>query len=105
MSYLTIARFEGDPDRLIDGYLSSTDVMDGVGRDHGLILHAGARTGDGLLVVNVWPSRDGSESAAADPRRLAVLERGASDVRGLDKEHHELAHCLVPGGEGDTVPH
>jgi hypothetical protein len=104
MPYLTIARMEGEPDRLIEGYLRNTEVMDGVGRDHGLMLHGGARTGDGLLIVNLWPSRDDSEAAAADPRRLSVLEREASAIRGLDKEHYELDHCLVLGGERGRVP-
>ncbi len=98
MSYLTIARFEGDPDHLIDGYRRTTDVMDGVGRDHGLILHAGAKTEDGLLVVNLWPSREESDAAAADPRRLAVLESHQPQVTDMRKEHHELEHCLVLGG-------
>ena len=100
--YLTITRFEGDPDRLVDRYRSTTDVMDGVGRDHQLVLHAGARTEDGLLVVNLWPSREESEAAAADPRRLAVLEGHMSEITDLRKEHHELDHCLVVG-ESDTV--
>ncbi len=98
MSYLTIARFEGDPDRLINGYRRTTDVMDGVGRDHGLILHAGAKTEDGLLVVNLWPSREESDAAAADPRRLAVLESHQPQVTDMSKEHNELEHCLVLGG-------
>ena len=70
-----------------------------VGRDHGLILHAGARTGEGLLVVNLWPSRDGSEAAAADPRRLAALERSAVDPERFHREHHEVERYLVMAGE------
>ncbi len=103
MTYLTIARFQGEPEQLIAGYRSSTAVMDEVGRDHGLILHAGAGTRDGLLVVNLWPSHEASESAAADPRRLAVLERQGSAIEGLDREHHHVEHCLVPGASADTV--
>ena len=99
MAYLTIARICGDPDRLLDGYRRSSAVMDEVGRDHGLILHAGARTGEGLLVVNLWPSRDGSEAAAADPRRLAALERSAVDPERFHREHHEVERYLVMAGE------
>jgi hypothetical protein len=40
-AYLTIGRFSGDPDR----------------RDHGLMLHAGAKTDDGFMVVNLWRPR------------------------------------------------
>jgi quercetin dioxygenase-like cupin family protein len=65
-AYLTIARFFGDGDRLLAEYRKYSDVMSGVGRDHGLILHAGAKTDDGFLVVNLWPSKQGSEAAAGD---------------------------------------
>ena len=47
--------------------------MNGVGRDHGLLVHAAAATDDGLVMVNVWPSPEGSEAAARDPRRLGEL--------------------------------
>jgi hypothetical protein len=51
--------------------------MDVVGRDHGLILHAGAKTGDGFMVLNLWPSKDGSETAARDPAGSAPEARRA----------------------------
>jgi hypothetical protein len=70
-------------------------VMSAVGRDHGLILHAGAKTEAGLLVVNVWPSKDDSEAAARDQRRLDVIERARIDPNQVQREHHELAHVVV----------
>jgi len=91
MAYLTIARVSGDPERLLDGYLQTADVMAGVGRDHGLIVHAAAQTGDGLLIVNLWPARDRSESAAADPRRAAVVRQHGIEPSRLRYEHHEVA--------------
>jgi mannose-6-phosphate isomerase-like protein (cupin superfamily) len=93
--YLTIARFSGDGDRLLDEYRKHSDVMSGVGRDHGLILHAGAKTDGGFLVVNLWPSRDGSEAAARDPRRLGVIERAEISPDQIRREHHEVAHFVV----------
>lgn len=95
MAYLTLARLDGDPDRLLAGYRSTAALMDGVGHDHGLILHAGARTGDGLLIVNLWPSEDGSRSAAADPRRLAALERFGIDPNAQRKEHHDVDRYVI----------
>ena len=95
MAYLTITRIDGDPDALLAAYRSSAATMDAVGHDHGLLLHAGARTDDGLLIVNLWPSREGSEAAAADPRRLAVLEREGTGAERFDREHHELERCVV----------
>ena len=41
-AYLTITRISGDPDQLLDGYRESATMMEGVGRDHGLIVHAAA---------------------------------------------------------------
>ncbi|HEY1276077.1 MAG TPA: cupin domain-containing protein [Thermoleophilaceae bacterium] len=95
--YLTIARFSGDGERLLEEYRSYSEAMSEVGRDHGLIAHAGARTEDGLLVVNLWPSKDGSEAAARDPRRLQVIERTAIDPDQVRREHHDGAHFILFG--------
>jgi mannose-6-phosphate isomerase-like protein (cupin superfamily) len=91
-AYLTIARFAGDGDRLLDEYGRHSDAMSKVGRDHGLILHAGARTDGGFLVVNLWPSKEGSEAAARDPRRLGVLESTGISPDRIRREHYEVAH-------------
>jgi mannose-6-phosphate isomerase-like protein (cupin superfamily) len=93
--YLTLARFSGDPDRLADDYRRYSTVMAGVGRDHGLILHAGAKTDDGFLVVNLWPSKDGSEAAARDPRRLDVIERAEIEPGQIRHEHHNVVDFIV----------
>jgi mannose-6-phosphate isomerase-like protein (cupin superfamily) len=93
--YLTIARFHGDGDRLLDEYGKYAGVMSEVGRDHGLILHAGAKTDGGFLIVNLWPSKKGSESAARDPRRLDVIEQAEISVDQIHREHHEVAHYEV----------
>jgi mannose-6-phosphate isomerase-like protein (cupin superfamily) len=94
-AYLTIARFAGDGDRLLDEYRKYADVMSGVGRDHGQILHAGAKTDDGLLIVNLWPSKEGSEAAARDSRRLDVIERAEIGLDQVRREHHEVEHVVV----------
>ena len=100
MAYLTIARICGDPDHLLDGYRRASAVMDQVGRDHGLILHAGARTGDGLLVVNLWPSRDGFEAAAGRPSPAGRPEsRAPWGPERFHREHHEVERYLVMAGE------
>lgn len=91
MTYLTIARISGEPDRLLDGYHQTAAVMSEVGRTHGLIVHAAARTDEGLLIVNLWPSQDRSEAAAGDPRRREVIEAHALDPARLRQEHHDVA--------------
>jgi len=90
MAYLTIARFPGDPDVLLDAYRRSAEVMSGVGRDYGLILHAAAKSDDGLVVINLWPSRDESEAAAGDARRLGALEDAPIDPSRIEREHLEV---------------
>jgi hypothetical protein len=95
LAYLTIARIDGDPDRLLDGYRRTSELMDRVGHDHGLILHASARTADGLLIVNLWPSQDGSQAAAADPRRLDALRQAEVAPDQQRKEHHELERYVL----------
>lgn len=93
--YLTIATFSGDAAHLLDEYRKYSDVMSEVGRDHGLILHAGAKTDSGFLVVNLWPSKEGSEAAARDPRRLDVIERAEISPEQIRREHHHVAHFVV----------
>src|SRR3954469_9728850 len=93
--YLTISRLDGEPERLLAGYRRTCALMDGVGRDHGLVLHAAAGTQDGLLIVNLWPSADGSRAAAADPRRLAALASEAVDPAAQRKEHHALERYVL----------
>ena len=90
MAYLTITRISGDPGELLDGYRQSADTMSGVGRDHGLILHAAAQSGDGLVVVNLWPSKDGSEAAARDPRRLATAQKNGLTPDRIRPEHFDV---------------
>ena len=95
MAYLTVTRISGDPDSLLRGYAMSSGVMTDVGRDHGLVLHAAAKAEDGLLVLNIWPSKDGSEAAARDWRRNAVIEHHGLDPDQIRREHHELATCVL----------
>ena len=95
MAYLTITRIKGDPERLLAGYRQSSETMSAVGRDHGLIMHSAARTEEGLLIVNLWPSKDGSEAAARDPRRLGVVRENALSPDQVRPEHHEVEDYVI----------
>lgn len=95
MAYLTITRITGDPDELLAGYRQYSDTMSAVGRDHGLILHSAARTEEGLLIVNLWPSKDGSEAAARDPRRLGVIREHGLGPDQIRPEHHEVEDYVI----------
>jgi hypothetical protein len=93
--YLTIARISGDPDELLRSYRRSAEAMSGVGRDHGLLVHVAASTDQGLLLVNLWPSPHGSESAARDPRRQSQLSAAGLRPEQIRREHHPVAQAVL----------
>jgi hypothetical protein len=95
MAYLSLTRFAGDPEALLATYRRSEPTMTGVGRDHGLLVHAAGRTDAGLLVMNLWPSPGGSESAGRDPRRLAALRDSALTPEQIRREHHAIDHYVL----------
>jgi len=90
--YLTIARCSGDGDQLLGEYRKNVNVMSEMGRDNDLIAHAGAKTHNGFVIVNLWPSKERSEAAARDPRRLAVIEQAQITPDQILREHYELTH-------------
>jgi hypothetical protein len=47
------------------------------------------------VTVNLWPSKEPSEAAGRDPRRLQVLEQLDVDPNAISHEHHEVAHFEV----------
>ena len=69
--------------------------MTEVGRDHGLMVHIGARTDDGLLIVHLWPSSDGSRAAAADPRRRDVIQEHGLSPDRMRHAHHDVANYVL----------
>jgi hypothetical protein len=93
--YMTVMRISGDPDELAARYAESAETMAGVGRDHDLILHAAAKTDDGLMVVNVWPSKEESEAASRDQRRIAEVTRHDLASRRISRDHYELENWQV----------
>src|SRR3954468_4431009 len=95
MAYLSLARFTGDPDVLLATYARSEPTMTAVGRDHGLLVHAAARTDAGLLVMNLWPSPDGSKTASRDPRRLAALRDSGLTAEQIRRVHHDVRPLRV----------
>jgi hypothetical protein len=48
-----------------------------------------------MLVINLWPSKDESEAAARDPRRLGVLEQTGLSPGDISREHYEVASYEV----------
>jgi hypothetical protein len=96
--YLTVMKIEGDPDELAARYGESSETMAHVGQDHDLILHTAARTEDGLMVVNLWPSKEESEAASRDQRRIAEVARHGLDERQISSAHYEVENWQVGSG-------
>jgi len=69
MRRLTIMRATGDSDELLAAKRDHIDpVMERKAGEYGNIFHVAARTPDGMVVLNLWESEDGSEQAAKIPR-------------------------------------
>ena len=83
MQRLTIIRTPGDPEQLVAAKREHIDpVMERKAGEYGHILHVAAREPDGIVVVNLWESDEGSERAAQDPEiqqaRDALRDSGAT---------------------------
>ena len=102
-AYLTITRISGEPGEMLAGYRRSAETMSEVGRDHGLLVHAAASADDGLVIVNLWPSRDASEDAARDPRRQRVAADHRLDLREVRRDHSAVADWHGAGASGDDA--
>jgi quinol monooxygenase YgiN len=99
---LTIMEHKGDPDALL---ATIKETIDPVARvkapDYGGIAHAVARTEDGLLIVNVWESEEGSEAMRQHPEVQAAIERMASaGVSPPQVRHYELLQYEAPAKSG-----
>lgn len=90
--YLTLMKVNGDADQLATGYEQSSEKLEEVGRDHGLILHAAVKADDGLLVVNLWPSQEESEAAARDRRRIDAVAQHQLDPSQIDRDHYSVTN-------------
>ena len=95
MAYLSLTRFAGNPNALLATYTRLEPTMTAVGHEHGLLVHAAARTDAGLLIINLWPSPDGSRTASQDPRRLAALRGSGLTPEQIEREHYDVDHYAL----------
>ena len=82
MQRLTIIRSSGDPETSLAAKREHIDpVMERKAPEYGNLLHVAARTPEGMLVLNLWESEEGSEQAFQDPEiqqaRQAMMDSGA----------------------------
>jgi hypothetical protein len=89
---MTVMKISGDPEDLAARYEQTAETFEEVGRDHRLILHAAAKADDGLLVVNLWPSREESEAAARDQRRVDAVAGHQLDPSQVGRTHYPVTN-------------
>lgn len=100
MRRLTIMRASGDPDDLLAAKREHIDpVIERRAGEFGNIFHVAARTSDGMMVLNLWESAEGSEQAAQDPEiqaaREAMAQSGAAEGPP-QVEHYEVEDFRQP---------
>ena len=94
--YLTIARITGEPERAVAAATgASAEVMNGVGRDHGLLVHVGGgdrrRPGDGQRLALAG----GLGGGGARPAAAGVLAAIGIEPGQMTREHHRAAHVVL----------
>ena len=78
---LTIFTIPGNPDELFEFKHAVMDpVITAKGAEYGELLHVAVRNpdGDGITILNLWDSAEGSDRAAQDPDIQAVRAKLAA---------------------------
>jgi len=96
MPYLSVMRISGDPDELVAGYETISAVMGRVAPENGIISHVAAKTDDGLLIVNLWESKEGSEATAEHPDVQKAREDSGVPPERVTFEHYETLNYQQP---------
>lgn len=67
MAVLTMFKIKGDPDQLLPFMQEKIDtIVEPVARENGAIEHIKCRADDGVLIVNLWETLEGSEKTAQE---------------------------------------
>ena len=89
MAFLTVVRFKGDTDQMLEHIKEADATVSPIAREHGGLVHVVARSDDGVVMVNLWESKEGSDAMAADPRfREAVAN---DQMPQPEFEHYDVA--------------
>lgn len=98
MAYLSMIRVPGDADELLQSaYPAMAERMSRIAPKHGLLSHVAAKTDDGLLVINLWESKEGSEAVAREPEIEQARAESPIDQSQVRFEHYDVANVEFPG--------
>jgi hypothetical protein len=98
MAYVSLIRVPGDADELLESaYPEMASRMSRLGPKHGLISHVAAKTDEGMLVINLWESKEGSEAMFRDPEIQQARQESPVDPEQVRFEHYDVANFQIPG--------
>jgi hypothetical protein len=99
MKRLTIINVPGDPEALLAAKREHMDpVMRVKGPHYGGILHVTARSEEGLVIVNLWDSPEGSDAAFADPDVAAAtagLQASGAVTGPPQRTHYDVVDYMT----------
>jgi hypothetical protein len=98
---MTIFRFDGGGDEMLDKAVALNDELRGLAMEHGALFQVIGRDGDDIVTVNLWKSPEASDAMAADPRVLDVLKQHGIDGIPPTRTIYEVARVTI--GEGVTA--
>ena len=88
---LTVIKVTGDTDALIEAMQGAEEVFARKAPEHGMIFSCRAKTGDGIMIVNLWPDSESSERAFQDPEIQEALGRMSEVTDGrAERAHYEV---------------
>jgi hypothetical protein len=94
---LTIIELKGDTDAILAQKRENDSVIESAASENGGIFHVAARSDDGLILVNLWDSAEGSDAVAEKPEVQQAIERMGSVVQGPPtRTHYEVEDYKTP---------
>ena len=96
MAVLTMFKIPGDPDDLLPRMKETIDpIVEPVARENGAIEHIKCRADDGVLIVNLWETLEGSEKTAEQVRPKIEEAVGGDAPAPTDWQSFEIADRRV----------
>ena len=89
---LTVIELKGDSDAILEQMQQGDHVMEQAARENGGIFHVRAKTSDGVMIVNLWESEEGSDAVFERSDVQEALKGMEGIVQGPpERNHYEVA--------------
>jgi len=95
--HVSIMRLKGDPDQLMATKQEKMDpVTMRVAPENGGMLHIAAKTDEGIVIVNLWETAEGSQATANDPEVAKAREESGIQPDQIQWEQYEVEQFEQP---------